>query len=307
VPILPVLITLYGVVTLLSLWRRSRWPGELLTHLRLQLIAAGLIGAGLTLALGEHWEWASILAGLALVHYGALPAQRWVRPDAALAGQPGLTVVWANVWQKRNALERTLAWASAQNADVIITGEFPEVDPAEFLTGDYPHRLDTGPAPATDYAVRMVVFSRAPIEGGLVRQGPGPMARPFLALRAMVGGTPLTVMGVHPVPPYKASLLAERDAHIHMLGPMLKAPFVLAGDFNTTPWCPGYGAIPGRRVGGYLWAPTWFSNLPLLGLPIDHIMISTGMAASVYRVAGSTGSDHRAILARVHPPSGAKI
>ncbi len=304
-PILPVLILLYGAVTLLSLWRRSHWPGELLTHLRLQLIAAGAIGAGLTFAIGEAWEWASISAGLALVNYGALPGQRWIKPDAALAGQPGITVVWANVWQKRKPMERTLAWAKAQNADVIIVGEFPEADPAEILAGDYPHRLDTGPAPDKDYAVRMVAFSRLPIEGGMVREGPGPMHRPFVSMRVKIGEAAVNLMGAHPVPPYNSALLKERDRHIAMLGTMLKAPFVLLGDFNTTPWCLGYGAIPGRRVGGYLWAPTWFSNLPLLGLPIDHIMVSTGMTANVYRVGPLLGSDHRAILARVHLPSGA--
>ena len=98
-PILPVLIILYGVATLLSLWRRAHWPGELLTHLRAQLIAAGIIAAGLSVAFGERWEWASISLGLALVNYGALPGQLWIRPDVGLAGQPGMTVVWANVWQ----------------------------------------------------------------------------------------------------------------------------------------------------------------------------------------------------------------
>ncbi len=305
-PILPVLILLYGVATLMSLWRRTHWPGELLTHLRMQLIAAGLIGAGLCFATGERWEWASISLGLALVNYGALPAQRWTRPDAGLAGQPGLTIVWANVWQRRKPLERTLEWAKAHNADVIIVGEFPEADPAGMLAGDYPHRLDTGPAPDKAYAVRMVAFSRLPIEGGVVREGPGPMARPFLSMRVGVGGTMLSIMGVHPVPPYTAALLTERDTHIKMLSPMLKGPFVLAGDFNTTPWCPGYGAIPGRRVGAFLLAPTWFTSLPLLGLPIDHIMTSSGMTASAYRVAPLLGSDHRAILARVHAPPGGR-
>lgn len=304
-PIIPILIALYGVATLLSLWRRAHWPGELLTHLRLQLIAAGIVGAGICLAVGERWEWASIALGLALVNYGALPAQRWIRPDAGLAGAPGLTLVWANVWQGPKSLQRTLAWAKAQNADVIVIGEYPNVDPAEMLVGDYPHRLDTGPAPDARYAVRMVAFSRLPLAEGQVHAGPGPKVRPFLSMRIDVGGAWLSVMGVHPVPPYTMSLLTERDKHIAMLAPLLRAPFAIAGDFNATPWCPGYGAIPGRRVGQFLYAPTWFTSLPLLGLPIDHIMTSAGVTASRYRVSPLLGSDHRAILARLHLHSGA--
>lgn len=109
------------------------------------------------------------------------------------------------------------------------------------------------------------------------------------------------IAAVHPTPPNTAGLLKERDAHIALLQAHLTEPFVLAGDFNATPWCPVFTAIPGRRVGGYLLAPTWFSNLPLLGLPIDHIMISSALKVSAYEVSKSTGSDHRALLARIHP------
>lgn len=303
-PIPPALVGLYGVVTLASLVRPARWPAELLTHLRLQLVAAGLVGAALCLLSGERWEWAGIALGLSLVHVGALPDRQWSKPEERSLASPGLTVVWANVWQKRGPLERTLAWAQEQNADVIIIGEFPEASPADLLIGDYPNRIDTGPAPNRSYAVRMVAFSRIPFESADVLQGPGPMVRPFLAMKVAVGGKAISVVGVHPVPPYKPGLLKERDAHIGMLGPLLKGAFVLAGDFNATPWCSGYAAIPGRRIGAYLLKPTWLSNMPIIGLPIDHIMASTDMKASLYRVASSLGSDHRAILARVHPPAG---
>jgi len=298
---LPILVALLGVATLVSLIRRGRWPIELLTHLRPHLIAAGLSGAALCVLLGERWEWAAISAGLALVNYGALPAPRWIKPQERLTSTPGLSVVWANVWKKRHALERTLDWAKAQSADVILIGEFPDGDPAQFLADDYPHRVDTGPTPRETYVTRIVVFSRAPLEGVEMVPGPGPNHRPWVTCKVRVGETLLNLVAVHPTPPTTAKLQQERDVHIAAIGGRMAEPFVLAGDFNATPWCPAFRLIPGRRVGGYLLAPTWFSNLPLLGLPIDHIMVSPALKASAYRVAPSTGSDHRALLARVHP------
>jgi len=279
---------------------------ELFQHFRPQLILAGLAGALLCLLLGERWEWAAISFGLGLVNYAALPAPRWVKPEAHLAGSAGLTIVWANVWQEQKALERTLDWAKAQKADVIVIGECPPVELSGMLAGDYLHRLDTGPAPDRAYAVRMAVFSRTPLGDGAVKQGPGPKDRPWVAFNVTVDGRTLNIAGAHPVPPYNAKLTAERDTHIAALAAGMREPFVLAGDFNATPWCPGYAAIPGRRVGAYLFAPTWFNSLPLLGLPIDHIMVSATLKASAYSVAPSTGSDHRAILARIHLPAAAR-
>ncbi|MDP3496028.1 MAG: hypothetical protein Q8R82_23195 [Hyphomonadaceae bacterium] len=174
----PILVALLGVMTLASLIRRARWPIELLTHFRPHLIAAGLGGALLCILLGERWEWAAISGGLALVNYGALLAPGWIKPQEKLASTPGVSVVWANVWKKRHALERTLAWAKAQNADLILIGEFPEADPAAFLAGDYPYRFDTGPTPRATFVTRIVAFSRVPLDDVELLPGPGPSHRP---------------------------------------------------------------------------------------------------------------------------------
>lgn len=302
-PILPILVGLLGLVTLLSLFRRGQWPMELIQHFRPHLILSGALGALLCLALGERWEWSVISLGLALVNYAALPAPRWVKLEAHLAGSSGLTIVWANVWQDRQALERTLDWAKAQKADLILIGECPKGELSGLLAGDYPHRFDSGQPSDTTYSVRMAAFSRTPINSNAVHQGPGPNERPWLSFSVAIDDRMLSVVGAHPMPPYYPKLAKERDTHIAALGAQLHEPFVLAGDFNTTPWCPAYAAIPGRRIGAYLFAPTWFNNLPLLGLPIDHIMVSSTLKASAYQVAPSTGSDHYAIMARVHLPT----
>lgn len=302
-PILLVILVLYGLKTLASVAIRRAWPMELVHHFRPHMILAGVIGALLCLLLGERWEWTAICGGLALINYATMPARRWVKPEAHLSGAAGLTVVWANVWHKQPALERTLAWAKAQNANVILVGEYPATDSAAVLPGDYPHRLDPGPVADKKYARRVVAFSRLPIIGGEIVQGPGPSLRPFLKFVVEVDGRPLHIIATHPVPPTLPRLLKERDAQIAQVRALMVEPFVLAGDFNATPWTPVFADIPGRRIGAYLFKPTWAFSLPLLGLPIDHIMISPAMKASDYRVAPFTGSDHRAILARVHLPS----
>ncbi len=301
-PVLPILIVLYGLKTLASVAIRRAWPMELVQHFRPHMIIAGIAGTVLCLVVGERWEWAAISAGLALINYAAMPEPRWVNAEGHLASSPGLTVVWANVWHKQGPLERTLAWAKAQNADVILIGEYPASDVAAALPGDYPHRLDPGPVADRKYARRVVAFSRLPVVNGEIVQGPGPCIRPFVKFAVEIDGRPLTIVGSHPVPPTLPKLLTERDRHFGNLSALMSEPFVLAGDFNVTPWSPAFASIPGRRVGAYALKPTWASSLPLLGLPIDHIMVSSVIKVSDYQVAASTGSDHRAILARVHLP-----
>lgn len=302
----PALVLLYGAITLVSVVARRRWPLELLQHFRPQMIVAGAGGALFCFLFEPVWGWALAAAGLVLINVSALPTPRWTRPDAALAGQPGLAIVWANVWTEAVPLKRALDWAKAQGADIILIGEYPKgASPEDDLAGDYPHRV-AGPAqtPGMAYSTRVAVFSRVPLSGATIHKGPGPNERDFVAVGVAFGEQELNIIAVHPVPPMTAKLTDERDKHISLLAPLARDLFFIAGDFNTTPWTPVFADIPGKRIGAYLFAPTWLSKLPLLGLPIDHMTASPSLRVSRYEVAPNLGSDHRALLARVHAPAG---
>lgn len=301
--ILTILIFGLAAGTALSMVRNRAWPIELLTHFRPQAIAASLALALVALLLGEFILLAMAI-GLAMLNWALMRTYSWLRPDAGLAARPGLTIVWANVWTKRAALERTLNWAQAQNADVVLIGEFPDGDSADpELAPGYPHRLDGMPGVATQkWSSRVVAFSKQPISAARVVPAPSGFVRPFLAFTVEVtGGGPLNVYAVHPNAPLKADLQRDRDAMIELLARTVAPPFVVAGDFNATPWCPVFSKLPGVRVGS-AFDPTWLNRIPLLGLPIDHIMVSAGMRPSLYTVGPFLGSDHRPLLARIHPP-----
>ena len=303
--VFPALVLAYAAATLLSLVARRRWPFELLQHFRPQMIVAGGIGSVLCFWLEPSWGWAAIAAGFVLINAAALPSPRFIKPDASLAGQPGLTIVWANVWTRATSLKATLEWARAQGADVILIGEYPrEASPDDALPGEYPHRIGGPAQPAGQIcSTRVVAFSRVAMQAAEVQAGPGPHARSFVTFTVALGGMDLSVIAMHPVPPNTPALTRERDAQIVMLAEHARGDFVIAGDFNATPWTPVFGEIPGRRIGAYLLAPTWLSGLPLLGLPIDHLMGSEGVRVSRYEVGPNLGSDHRALLARIHAPS----
>ena len=87
-------------------------------------------------------------------------------------------------------------------------------------------------------------------------------------------------------------------------------PVVLAGDLNVTMWSPHYidfirtsgltNARDGYGIGG-----TW-PSIPLLGLPIDHILTTKGSWIGDFRVHSGVGSDHLPVSVELTFPDSIK-
>lgn len=126
----------------------------------------------------------------------------------------------------------------------------------------------------------------------------------------------ITIVGVHPVAPLPHQLENWR-ADLQWLDSICRGEHVImAGDFNATPdhfsavdpaagtaglgfgECLSAGLLTGNGAVG-----TWPTRLPpLLGAPIDHIMVTPDIAVTGMRVITThdgDGSDHRPIVARV--------
>jgi endonuclease/exonuclease/phosphatase (EEP) superfamily protein YafD len=280
---------------------RLGWPFELLSHFRSQYAAAAIVIATLSAATSD-WITGAVSLGIGLWAMLGLVTRKFEQVDTTPRSSPGLTIAWANVWKKPEALERTVAWASGHGAAVILFGEFPpQRDIAEGFADDYPHRLATAVNDGLGFSTRVAVLSRLPLLNTEVMAPVGRHDRPFLRLAVEIApGRQVNILAIHPDAPATPGMLRDRDALIMRLGDLVQAPFLIAGDFNATPWCPVFRLIPGRRIGAAARRPTWLTGIPLLGLPIDHISVSPGVRASRYAVAPFLGSDHRAILARVH-------
>ncbi|WP_265520244.1 endonuclease/exonuclease/phosphatase family protein [Oerskovia flava] len=127
-----------------------------------------------------------------------------------------------------------------------------------------------------------------------------------------VGGTPVRVTAVHPVPPLpeithvwheETALLAER-AHAD------DTPQILAGDFNATHDHASFRALLGdrfhdaTRTAGHGLNLSWShgaGNLPLLDL--DHVVTERTMAIDDVVSLTVPGSDHKALAVTVQVPA----
>jgi endonuclease/exonuclease/phosphatase (EEP) superfamily protein YafD len=275
------------------------WPFELITHFTPHLAAASLLLAGAAV-----WScvWTPALAaGLALAL--AVSGLLGVRTVSISAHDgPGLTVLWANVWNRRLAADQTLAFARKRGADVVIFGESPYDAGSLVAAGgaDYPYTYDL----AQDIAglpSTITVLSRTELLNPAARIPPENDKRPMAEFGVEINGSRVAVGAVHAFKPSFPRRLRQRNSTIESATSQVKGAYLLVGDFNATMWTPALRDSGLRRAGHPLFESTWITSWPLIGLAIDHAFVGDGLTVSQYEVGPYLGSDHRALLLRVHP------
>lgn len=137
---------------------------------------------------------------------------------------------------------------------------------------------------------------------------------PSVVARPVSGDGP-TIIAVHPVAPIPAELNSWRTDLDWLSTACRGDNVIMAGDFNST--IDHYAHLsrtPGATIGdctdaaslsGNAAVGTWPTRLPpLLGTPIDHVMVTDNWRVSGMRVIqslDSAGSDHRPIIVQLSP------
>lgn len=119
-----------------------------------------------------------------------------------------------------------------------------------------------------------------------------------------VANDQIQLVGLHTAPPLPGMMgrwSADLDGVNQFLRVAPARPVMMAGDFNAT---ARHGLIPAGSgyhdaAAGCGWAApgTWPVNLPAeLGAPIDHVLVSDGIAPLGCRLIEVPGADHRGVL-----------
>jgi endonuclease/exonuclease/phosphatase (EEP) superfamily protein YafD len=292
------------VCSLMPLAARWGWAFELTTHFRLQYLIAAL---GLTgvLCLRRRFAWCAPLLLTAAISAGPLAPYLPTLPAAAVAGNPldagEVTVVSVNVWKRNTAYERLLDIVADASPDVLLVVEYDRAWAAalEVLRAVYPHRL--GAPREGDYGIAL--FSRHPLEDGRRFDLEGKDA---LDARVLAPQGAFRLVGVHLTAPTSPRRGAQRNRQLEALAALraqIDEPLLMMGDFNVTPFSPYFRdwlAETGLRdtAAGRGPAITWPAFFPLLGIPIDHCLVSPELEVTEYRRLPAFGSDHYPVLAR---------
>jgi endonuclease/exonuclease/phosphatase (EEP) superfamily protein YafD len=160
------------------------------------------------------------------------------------------------------------------------------------------------------YRHRLVVLSKFPLKeqtGIVFHADPA-----ILIFRAEVGAHPITLLVMHSTRPSSGSLYYRNQVRqfeqVSAFAKQVSGPFLMAGDFNTTPWgysfrsllndsglrnsMDGFGIQPSFPVFVPKFPKT--STMPIV--PIDHVLVNQHFVVIDRRLGPDVGSDHLPVI-----------
>lgn len=273
------------------------WVLDLAAHFRVQYVAGALLLIAV-LAARKRYAWCAALAVSGAV--SAWPVLPYVHfGQEAAAAVPTVKLLSANVLFSNDAVPRLLDVVRDASPDVIVLEEFtPEwQQQVGALREAYPYHLER----AAPGAYGIALYSRYELAS----------IKPFalgrsVAIEAQVVSPQgrFTLIGVHlrsPTSGWRAGSRAYQLGELAEHRETVSGPLAITGDFNITPYSPLFsdwlaetGLSDSRR--GRTLSTSWPTFLPVLGIPIDHCVVSDGIRVVAHRRLAAFGSDHYPIL-----------
>jgi endonuclease/exonuclease/phosphatase (EEP) superfamily protein YafD len=301
-------LALYAAATLAASFGRSWWLFELVTHFRPHLFLAGVIFTIIFLSGG--WR---LLAGvaIALAMLNAAPLLSYLTSIAteARAAQSAtearaFRVLTLNLYHRHADMAAVANLIRAEQPDaVLLTELIPGHWPALARLADVlPYRVHA----AARGSGNLMLLSRWPVSQPAVH-GPVAHANPILEARLCApedADNCVTVIGLHASLPFHGKAVWRNQVldHAARRAKAAGGRVILMGDLNCTPWSPYFedllavGGLADAAKGNGL-AATWRSRVPVIGLPIDHVLVGSAITVLGRRVGPDVGSDHLPVIA----------
>ncbi len=298
----------FALLTLGSALGRYHWLLDILSHYHLQYTVGLALCLLLLLLRPTHKPLIPTMVtavALAFNLYLVVPYFLPLAPPAARAADEtaALRLMTLNISTSNAGYAKVVALIRERQPDIVYMSEV-RADLISVLSDElateYPY-LHAEPSRMT---LGVAFLSRHPFLR-VETVTPGGRGRRYLHAQIRWQDQPVTLVGIHPLPPMRAEWAASRNREIALMGELANAtaePFVLLGDLNASPW-----STPMRQLiaatdlryalqGHGVW-PTWLLVGPLLGAPLDHILVSPAWHVAAYREGGDIGSDHRPVQA----------
>jgi endonuclease/exonuclease/phosphatase (EEP) superfamily protein YafD len=288
-----VLVGLLAVATAAGFLDLVSWVFEPATVFRLQYVVLLLAAALLALALQQ---WYLVVAAVALsgVNIAAIAPWQDGPRSAASSADPTLRIVAFNVKSGNHRYDQLAPLVAELKPDVLGLVE---------LTPGWAHAADSASSRVRPrgFAVQrgaygMGLLSAATPTAISARHFPadGPVV---LIARFTIRDRPLTFVLVHVHTPFAGSVHERELRALAAARPSLGSRLIVCGDFNTVSWAAQFQDFS-RSTGvtdvfrGAWHAYSWPSWSRLLGVPLDHCLISSGLAVRERHFGPSIGSDH---------------
>jgi endonuclease/exonuclease/phosphatase (EEP) superfamily protein YafD len=298
----PLLVATIG--SFLGSWS---WQLGLLSHFRPQLAVVGVVAAALSLWT-RSWAVLTVSLGLTVVNVAPLMpylAGGLVTASEAGDGQGRIRFLTFNLHGRSTDPEDLRRLLEREKPDIVLLAEAPyETRRAIQGWADlYPHQiLEDGGFPVDAVLLSRWQIRSKSADRSVMRY------RSTLTVRLCdpdLNRRCFTLIGLHAEQPFGEGAGRQR-AQLAGVVRQVKAAstgaVVVMGDLNVTPWAREFrslieeaGLVDAART-RMLFA-TWRSRSPLLGLPIDHILVNSGFKPIESRVGEDVGSDHFPVVA----------
>lgn len=312
----PVLVVLLGELPDLH------WTLDLLRHFAFQSLVS-LLGCALLLVLAGRRKTA-MLAGLLALLPAAQVLPLWRAPatkgaesangadDAngveitnGAASAPRLRVATINLLASNRAIERAARWLEATDPDVVALLEFTPAH--EKALAPLRARWPFATSKTVESPFGIALWSKTELRDAEVFAFGATWS---WAVRATVTTAigEVGVLAIHPPPPMVGEYASDRDRALRSLAEETKGlpPLRLVlGDANATRWSRAFEdgvAAAGLRDSseGFGFQGSWPTGLPwFLRVPIDHVLVSDGLAVVRRELGAEVGSDHLPVVTEV--------
>lgn len=272
------------------------WIFDLLSHWPRHFALAGIIVGAIAI-------WRRVrAAGVTALAAGAINLALLIGVGGFATPQPTpesaslLRIASANVHRSLLALERFVQLARDYDADIVAAYEVPDdltlADMARLFPDLPTHILPSERANGWPLIRRSMLAARD------IRVGATLMFDGSHGVIISGSFNTVQIVTTHPPSPGDPGLKRDRDQQLVAAGVSIdiSQPFIIAGDFNSTPWGRAYATVPGTRAGDPRFEGTFPGLLGTLALPIDHIKFG-GLTLTDYRVGPDIGSDHSPLFA----------
>lgn len=217
---------------------------------------------------------------------------------------PECRILMANVHTANTAYDKLLSLVRTENPDMVVLMEINNdwVGALGVLRSSYPHHIEY---PKTDN-FGIAFYSRLPVRSMEIKMI-GEVQVPSIHAVVVHDGQPWNIIGTHPLPPKGKEYWGWRNEQLDKMASYvadLGGQTVLLGDLNMAPWSyyfRKFAVDSGLRNGGKGFGlnVSWPTSIGPLGIPIDHCLISRGIAVNNRRTGKGIGSDHYPIIVDV--------
>lgn len=297
----------FALASILGLTSRFHWLGDLCSHfflhhgLVLSLCLVALVG----LRRQVTWvDWLVCILALFICITQVIRFSSWAKPPQNSAPLKTLKIVLANVNSQNRDYEKLVAYVKAKTPDLFGLIEINDawIEGLTPLAGQY-HHVGAFPHEGN---FGLGLFSRVPLTSqALVHYGATGI--PSVEVHLNVAARDVLLLLTHPYPPVHRKLYGLRNDQLEKIAAALEksaTPKIVMGDFNATPFCwvmknflERLRLQDSRRGFGY--QATWPSILGVLGIPIDHVLLSHDWVVVAREVGPDIGSDHRPVYVEI--------